>query len=294
MGGITGGKGGGGDAPKPPNPQKLIDAQKQANIDVAQLNAQLNRVNQVTPFGNLTYTKKGNNYTATQTLDPLTLGAIQNATRLSGNTYDAANQFLPTVQASLASRFSLGDFKDQRDRTEAALADRLLPYLDRQQGQLDQQLANQGVSLGSEAYKNAQNLFGQQKNDALTQLILQANSEQGRQFQLAQAEQNQPLNQFLALKGSPQITGPSYANTPQATVANTDVAGIYNSIYNSQLNAYNNAQNNSQAGKGNILGLAGTIAGSYFGGPVGGAIGGNLGSALGGGGGGSPLTGFSS
>lgn len=288
---IGGGKGGGGDQPKQPDPAKLIELQKQANLDVARQLAALNRVNQVTPFGNLTYTKKGNTYTATQTLDPLTLGAIQGGTRLSGNTFNAADQFLPTVQASLADRFSVDDFKGDRARVEAALADRLTPYLTRQQDALDQKLANQGVSLGSQAYKDAQDLFGQQKNDAYTQLILQANGEQARQFQLAQAEQNQPLNQFLALKGNPQITGPSYTNVPQTSLANTDVAGIYNAIYNSQLNAYNNAQNNAAAGKGNILGLAGTLGSSFIQG--GGGLGGYFGGG-GGGFGGAPPTGFSS
>lgn len=261
MGGIVGGggKGGGGDAPKTPDPAKLIELQKNANLDVARQVAALNRVNQVTPFGNLTYSNKGGNWTATQTLDPLTLGSIQNSTRLAGNTYNAADQFLPTVQASLADRFSLSDFNDQRDRTEQALASRLNPYLDRQQSELDNKLANQGVDLGSEAYGTAQNLFGQQKNDAYTQLILQANAEQGRQFQLAQAEQNQPLNQFLALKGQPTINGPSYINAPQTSVANTDVAGIYSNIYNSQLGAYNQNTANQQAGKGSQLGLIGNL-----------------------------------
>lgn len=44
-----------GSAPAPPDPAKTAAAQGQLNADAARLQAQLNRINQVTPWGSLTY-----------------------------------------------------------------------------------------------------------------------------------------------------------------------------------------------------------------------------------------------
>jgi hypothetical protein len=74
-----------GDAPTPPNPAQTAAAQTGTNVSTAVANSQLNRVNQVTPGGSLTYANTGefewtdpstgNTYkiplqTATQTLSP--------------------------------------------------------------------------------------------------------------------------------------------------------------------------------------------------------------------------------
>lgn len=44
-------------APTPPDPNVVANAQTKTNIDTANANATINRTNQVTPWGNLTYTK---------------------------------------------------------------------------------------------------------------------------------------------------------------------------------------------------------------------------------------------
>lgn len=74
------------DPPDPPDPRIAASAQTSSNVQTALANAHLNNVNQVTPYGNLTYTTDPNNYqtitdpagatyqipqyTATQTLSP--------------------------------------------------------------------------------------------------------------------------------------------------------------------------------------------------------------------------------
>src|SRR5690242_10624374 len=45
---------------------------------------------------------------------------------------------------------------------------------DRDKSLMDTQLANQGLAIGSEAYKNAQNIAAENKNDALTRAQSQA------------------------------------------------------------------------------------------------------------------------
>lgn len=53
------GLGGGSKAPAAPDPVATAQAQAAANADTARLSAKLNRVNEVTPFGTLTYSQGG-------------------------------------------------------------------------------------------------------------------------------------------------------------------------------------------------------------------------------------------
>ena len=80
--------GGSPSMPKPPDPQKTAAAQTGTNVSTALANQVLGNVNQVTPYGNLTYNQTGTyqwtdnsnpkkpvtydlpTYTATQTLNP--------------------------------------------------------------------------------------------------------------------------------------------------------------------------------------------------------------------------------
>jgi hypothetical protein len=62
-----------GSSPTPPDPYETASAQTTSNIDTAKAQSTLNNVNQITPYGNLTYTQTGEmngvpQYTATQTL----------------------------------------------------------------------------------------------------------------------------------------------------------------------------------------------------------------------------------
>jgi len=56
---------------------------------------------------------------------------------------------------------------------QQAIMGRLQPQLERQRAQLQTQLANQGITPGSEAYRNAMTEQGQRENDLLSQAALQ-------------------------------------------------------------------------------------------------------------------------
>ena len=63
MGGIVDAVfGGGDDAPSPPDPIATANAQGAANIDAARITTALNRANQQTPWGNLTWSRGGNDW----------------------------------------------------------------------------------------------------------------------------------------------------------------------------------------------------------------------------------------
>lgn len=49
------------DPPRPPDPQRVAQAQSAANRDAAILEARLNRVNQITPYGSVTYSEETRN-----------------------------------------------------------------------------------------------------------------------------------------------------------------------------------------------------------------------------------------
>jgi len=53
-----------GSAPKAPDPQQTAAAQTATNVATAQANAAMNNINQVTPYGNLTYNQTGKNFIA--------------------------------------------------------------------------------------------------------------------------------------------------------------------------------------------------------------------------------------
>lgn len=63
MGGIVDAVfGGGPDAPSPPDPVATANAQGAANVDAARVTTALNRANQVTPWGNLTWVQGGSGF----------------------------------------------------------------------------------------------------------------------------------------------------------------------------------------------------------------------------------------
>lgn len=57
--------GGGNDAPSPPDPIATANAQGAANIEAARITTALNRANQVTPWGNLTWSQGGSGFNQT-------------------------------------------------------------------------------------------------------------------------------------------------------------------------------------------------------------------------------------
>jgi hypothetical protein len=79
--------------------------------------------------------------------------------------------------------------QDTNDATQRILS-RLNPQLDRRRAATESQLANQGITRGSEAWKNAMSDMGQQENDAYTQAGLQG-------ITLGQSQQAQTYGQTM-------------------------------------------------------------------------------------------------
>jgi hypothetical protein len=266
---------GGGKGSAPPPPDYAAAAQQTAagNLDAARQATAANRVNQVTPYGNLDYAITGADpygnptWTATQTLSPeqKQLLDIQNQTSIGMG--QLAGKGLSYVEDMIAKPFDTSSIAQTGINPGETMQDsvmrRLQPQLEQSREALQVRMANQGIPVGSEAYNRAMQAQGQRENDALTSAVIQgtqtglAANQQG--FQQLGYMRNEPINTLNAVRTGSQVTSPSFvSNIPQqATTQGADLLGATQMGYNAQLgasNAQNAAGSNMQSG---LMGLAG-------------------------------------
>lgn len=275
-------------APAPVDATATARAQSSANKETAISQAGLNSVNQYTPFGSLEYSQSGTwadgtpKFSATQTLTPQQqriADLSQNASETYGQT---GNALLNNVKGMLSQPVDMSQFGAQptydnafRDQSYNDLMARSNSTYDRQRQQLETQLANQGITAGSQAYNDAFQPFYQGLNDATIQSRLNAGNlagaeygrmMQGRQNQISEAymPRQQSLNELAALAGGTQLQAPSFVNTPQTGIANTDIIGAQGMQFAGQQNVYNQQMGANNAAMGGLFGLGGSLGGGYL------------------------------
>lgn len=104
-------------------------------------------------------------------------GVPQGADRVS-----APNQLGPAVQPSVLQKTLGGSSGDYRQRAQDAVDQLQQPNLDRQRSQLETQLANQGITRGSEAYTAAMRDQGDVENRAHLAAIDSGRQESAQSF----------------------------------------------------------------------------------------------------------------
>lgn len=280
-------------APAVPDAAATAAAQGAANRDTAITQAGLNATNQVTPYGNLTYSQDGTwsdgtpRYTATQSLNQTQQAALNQQQQLGLDVTGLASDQLGRVSQSVSTPFSYqglpaaptGDQAYVDKATDALFnqsMSRLQPIQDQQNRQFDTKLANQGIASNSEAYKNANQQFQQGQNDAvqtaLNQAVANGSNAASQQFNMQQGarqqgineyttQRNAPLNEMGALLSGGQVQNPNFVNTPQTNVANTDVIGATSLATNAANNAYNQQMGSRNA----IYGALGSLGGAATG-----------------------------
>lgn len=87
------------------------------------------------------------------------------------------------------------DFSSDRDKITQALLDRQQPFVDAQRNRTENQLSNQGIIRGSEAYTNAMNDLGRQENDARLAATIAGGQEQSRLFGMGLSARQQGQNE---------------------------------------------------------------------------------------------------
>ncbi len=130
-------------------------------------------------------------------------------------------------------------------------------------------MANQGISLGSEAWKNAQNDYNRGVNDFRLGADVQAGNSAAQQYGLEASTRDraiqeranlrtQPINEVAALLGTGNgVQGPQFGQVPQVQVAPTDVQGAYNTQYQGQLAQQQMQMQQQNAALGGLFGLGG-------------------------------------
>ncbi len=252
-------------APPPaPDPVATANAQTASNKATSIAQYGLGATDQITPYGNLSYTQGGTwsdgtpHFTATQTLSPEQQNLYNLGTQTQSNLGNIGVEQSDKVRGLLNTPFDLNSsINNQQSDIAAKLLD---PQWQQRQSALETQLANQGVQQGSEAYTNAQRDFGMQRDNAYNSALLAG---RGQASTEALAQRNQPLNEISALMSNSQVQQPNFTNTPQPQVANTDIAGINNSAFQNNFANYNAQMQQKNAMYGALGGAAGAALGGW-------------------------------
>ncbi len=248
-------------APAAPDYSGAAQATAAGNIEAARVATAANRVNQVTPYGNLNYAVTGSDpygnptWTATQTLSPAQQQLLDYQNQASLGLGRLAGQGLGYVENMLQTPFDVSKlpstgFNPSQTYQEAYMQ-RLAPQLQMGREQLNQDLANRGIDIGSKAYENAMRMQAQRENDLLLGATTQGFGvgQQARQTALQEQAylRNEPLNTLSAVRTGAQVQGPQFVNSAQqATTAGPDLLGAAGMGYNAQMGDYN-ARNAAQA-----------------------------------------------
>lgn len=239
-------KGGGG--PSVEDFYKAAKMQADASQHAVDMQTASNRPDQFSPFASTTWNKDHD-------------GNWTQSTQLSGGLGAGANGLMDQI----GSQGPLDNGTAARDQAIGAAynqaASRLDPQWSQQKQTLDTQLANQGLTPGSEAYGAAQQDYSRARNDAyssaMNNAIGQGTAAQQATFTQNLAAQMAPYQQLGMLRGLIQPLGfqnAMMAETPQYLQA---ALGQYQGNIDKS--------NASQAGKNNALMGAASLAGSIFG-----------------------------
>jgi hypothetical protein len=297
----------GKNSPSPPPAPDYVGAAREqgiANEKAATQSSVISNPNIISPYGNqnVTWSNTGApgglpQATVTQTLTPQAQATLEAQQRVQNQFANLGETGIGNAQNTLSQSFNpnLPNLQTGLDMSgvaampvnagttgQAAIMSRLQPQIQQQEAALAQQLANQGITFGSEAYNNAMRTQGQQQNDLLTQAALQglnldmsANAQgynqalQGGQFgntalqqSLAQqtALRNQPINEVTALMSGSQIQNPQFQAYSGSNVAAAPVFQGVQAQNQAAMDLYGIKQGAANSNMQGIVGLAGAGA----------------------------------
>lgn len=299
-------------APAAPDPSALAGAQSAANEETARLSAKLNRPDTYTPFGSVLYQDLGDDrWQVNQTLSPGMQGLLDQQIDIGSGVNDAALARVNSLDNTPFNLDGIGDYQSgvssdglldlptadsldayaqsAEDAAYQKFASRFDPQVDRDRAAIENRLANQGITAGSDAYSDEMNRFDQGVSDAREQAIygsvnqgaalrssLLADALTGRQQGLSERytaadfsnqgrqqaindrllQRTQGLNEIAALiQGQQAIGTPTQQPMSQVGVAPPDIGGAYALSQNAQQNAYNQQMGSRNAAAGGLFGL---------------------------------------
>ena len=260
-------------APAAPDYTGAARETAQGNLDAARAAAAANRVNQVTPYGNLNYAITGQDpygnptWTATTLLSDVGQQLLNNQNQASLGLGSTINSALGRTQEMMGQGFnpnlpSTGINPGQS--YQDAYMQRLAPQIAQNREMTTASLANQGIVPGTAAYDNAMRQQAMKENDLLLGATTQGFGvgQQANQQAFGQelTKYNLPLNTLSALRTGAQVQNPTFINAPQqATTSGADILGASQMGYNAQMGNFNAQQAAQQGFNSGLMGLGGTL-----------------------------------
>jgi hypothetical protein len=251
--------------PAAPDPVATANAQAASNVKTSTTQQQLNMVDQTNPYGTQSYTQTGKWEDGTPRFAMnTTLSAPEQRNQDQQWEFDNLTNQLGINQTKRLTGMLDTPFRLDNNATESRLMElgrkRLDPILQERNAALESKLYNQGVVPGTEAYDRAMRADTQGQNDAYNELLLSGRALANTELT---AERNQPINEITALMAGGQVNQPSFGNTPQTSVANTDVAGITQQGYENSLIPWKQKNADNAAMMGGLFSLGGAALGGW-------------------------------
>jgi hypothetical protein len=260
-------------APAAPDYTGAAQQTAQGNIDAARVATAANRVNQVTPYGNLNYAVTGADpygnptWTATTSLSDVGQQLLNNQNQASLGLGSTINSALGRTQEMMGQGFnpnlpSTGMNPGQS--YQDAYMQRLAPQISQNREMTTASLANQGIVPGTQAYDNAMRQQSQKENDLLLGATTQGFGvgQQANQqaYNQALTNYNIPLNTLNSLRTGAQVQNPTFVNSAQqATTQGADILGATQMGYNAQMGNFNAQQAAQQGMNSGLMSLGGTL-----------------------------------
>lgn len=244
--------------PSAPNPVQSSNQQLDYNQQAATQQQQTNMINQQTPFGSLNYTADPNapgGYSANLSLT----AAQQQLLSEQQGTRSALGGAGQNLAQNVAGMYSQAPNIDPSQLTNQMMGwgqQYMQPIFNQQQSNLNAQLQNQGITPGSEAWNNAQNLQSRNVNNAYSNLFMQA---EPQAFQQAVTQYQLPGQEAMSLMGASAPQQPNLVSTPTAQVGAPNYQQAAQNQYAAQQQQYQNLM-------GGLGQAAGIIAAPFTGG----------------------------
>ncbi len=259
------------DSPSPPPAPDYTGAAAATaagNLEAARAATSANRINQYTPYGSQVYTQLGpDQWRSVLSLEPRAQQTLDSQMDVSRNLGNLTQEQLGRVNQQYSSPMDLSSVEKVADQSYADQTARLDPQWDQRKQQFDQQMANQGITAGGEAYDNASRDFGQQRNDAYTQARQAALATMPQTYQLATSTYNQPLNTLNAIRTGAQVQNPTFQPAGmQGAVPGTNYLGAAQAQGQYDQGLYNSQVGQQNSMMGGLFSLGAGIAGAPAGG----------------------------
>jgi hypothetical protein len=246
--------------PTQPDPMQTAQAQGVMNQQTAIAQTELNNQNQVTPYGSINYNQTGTasdgtpQFTATTQLSPAMQSlADSNISNAQGNS-NLEGSLLNNASSAMSKPLDLG-WSATEANLDALGRKTLDPQMAQQNAALEQKLASQGVTQGSEAWNNAMQNQNNASAAAYNNLYLTGHQQAVNDLT---SQYNSPLNALTALRANSQVSQPGVgqtAATAQTGIQAPNYAGLVQQNYQNQLQA-------SNASMGGLFGLGGSLLGA--------------------------------